>query len=75
MAIRVFISYSHDSPQHMNRVWDLSERLRSDGIDCRIDQHEAAPEEGWPNWCKRQIKDAGFVLVACTETYLRRYDN
>ena len=39
MAPRVFISYSHDSQEHMDRVWQLSERLRRDGVDCRIDQH------------------------------------
>ena len=38
--MRVFISYSHDSAEHKDRVWDLCERLRHDGIDCRIDQHE-----------------------------------
>ena len=75
MSIKVFITYSHDSPEHMDRVWNLSQRLRDDGIECVIDQHPLAPEEGWPVWCKKQIKDAGFVLVACTETYLRRYDN
>jgi hypothetical protein len=35
----VFISYSHDSAEHKDRVWDLCERLRNDGIDCRIDLH------------------------------------
>jgi hypothetical protein len=57
----------------MDRVWNLSERLRGDGIDCVIDQHEAAPEESWPNWCERQLRKSEFVLVASTETYLRRY--
>jgi hypothetical protein len=37
MTMRAFISYSHDSAEHKNRVWDLCERLRHDGIDCRID--------------------------------------
>ena len=41
--MRVFISYSHDSTEHKNRVWDPCERLRHDGIDCRIDQHEFMP--------------------------------
>jgi tetratricopeptide (TPR) repeat protein len=71
---RVLISYSHDSPAHMDRVWNLSERLRGDGIDCRIDQHEQSPAEGWPRWCSKQIKESDFVLVACTEIYLRRYE-
>lgn len=71
--MRVFISYSHDSPEHLDRVWDLCERLRTDGIDCRIDQHEFCPVEGWPRWCRNQIQEADFVLMACTETYNRRY--
>ena len=74
MAPRVFISYSHDSQDHMDRAWDLSERLRRDGVDCRIDQQEESPAEGWPRWCKRQIRDADFVFVLCTENYLKRYE-
>jgi hypothetical protein len=38
--MRAFISYSHDSAEHLDRVWDLCERLRNDGIDRHIDQHE-----------------------------------
>jgi hypothetical protein len=44
--MRVFISYSHDSTVHLDRVWDLCESLRNDGVDCRIDQHEFSPSEG-----------------------------
>ncbi|MBI4641535.1 MAG: tetratricopeptide repeat protein, partial [Candidatus Tectomicrobia bacterium] len=70
---KVFISYSHDSPQHMNRVLDLSNRLRADGIDCHIDQYETSPPEGWPRWMINQIEEADFVLMVCTETYERRF--
>ena len=73
MAPRVFISYSHDNQEHMDRVWELSEKLRGDGVDCRIDQHEESPAEGWPRWCTNQVEESQFVLVACTATYLRRY--
>ena len=73
MPLRVFISYSHDSQEHMDRVWNLSERLRGDGVDCRIDQH-GEPEEGWPRWSRNQVQECEFVLIACTETYLRRYE-
>lgn len=72
-ATAVFISYSHDSPDHKDRILDLSNRLRTEGVDCRIDQYEQSPEEGWPRWCERQVERSSFVLVACTETYLRRY--
>ena len=70
---QVFISYSHDSPIHVDRILVLSERLRAEGVDCRIDQYEQSPAEGWPLWCERQVEQSTFVLVACTETYLRRF--
>ena len=72
--MRVFISYSHDSPEHAERVLDLSKRLRGLGIDCWIDQYEVSPPEGWPKWMVRQVKEADFVLVVCTETYLKRVE-
>ena len=50
---KVFISYSHDSEAHEDRVLDLANRLREDGIDAEIDQYETSPPEGWPAWCKR----------------------
>jgi hypothetical protein len=71
-SIKVFISYSHDSPEHLERVLKLSNRLRRDGIDCIIDQYEMSPREGWPLWTMSQIEEARFVLIVCTETYHRR---
>src|ERR1700674_1828285 len=65
----VFISYSWDDEQHVRRVLELSNRLRSEGIDCVLDQYEVSPPEGWPRWMDRKIKDAQFVLVVCTEKY------
>ncbi len=70
--IRVFISYSHDSPEHVQRVLDLSNRLHSHGVDCKLDQYEVSPSEGWPAWMNAQIQAAQFVLVVCTEVYARR---
>lgn len=69
---RVFISYSHDSVEHGNKVWAFAERLRSEGIDCILDQYETSPPEGWPRWMDRQIRDAEFVLMICTRTYYSR---
>jgi hypothetical protein len=69
---KVFISYSHDSVEHQERVVGLADRLRADGIDAEVDQYNAAPPEGWPLWCERQIEAAEFVLMVCTESYHRR---
>ncbi|MHC4477430.1 MAG: SEFIR domain-containing protein, partial [Planctomycetota bacterium] len=70
--LRVFISYSHDSPEHADKVLDLSDRLIADGVDCILDQYEESPAEGWPRWMDTNIKNADFVLMICTETYYKR---
>ncbi|HLO14668.1 MAG TPA: AAA-like domain-containing protein [Anaerolineales bacterium] len=72
---RVFISYSHDSPQHEELVLSFSNRLRADGVDAFLDQYVESPPEGWPLWMEKQIRDADFVLMICTKTYLKRVMN
>lgn len=69
---KVFISYSHDSPEHMARVLALSDRLRTEGLDCHIDRYEMFPASGWAQWTWEQIDWAQFVLVVCTEEYTSR---
>jgi hypothetical protein len=71
---KILISYSHDSPEHEERVLALAERLRKDGVDAQIDQYVAGtPLEGWPRWMLNQLDWAEFVRVVCTETYYRRF--
>ena len=74
---RVFISYSHDSAEHEARVLTLCNRLRAeaDEVDAIVDQYESSPPEGWPFWMESQIREADFVLVVCSETYLRRVEH
>lgn len=73
-APRVFISYSHDSQEHKQRVLDLAQQLRAQGIDCRLDRLITSPPEGWSRWAEHEIQAAHKVLVVCTETYHRRWD-
>jgi hypothetical protein len=70
----VFVSYSHDSQAHKDRILALCDRLRREGVHADLDQYVGAPSEGWPRWTMRQIETADFVLVVCTETYRRRFD-
>jgi hypothetical protein len=46
---KVFISYSHDSPEHSERVLALSNRLRALGIDAELDRYHVRPTQGWPH--------------------------
>jgi TIR domain len=68
----VFISYSWDSEDHVPAVLELSNRLRSEGVDCVLDQYEESPPEGWPRWMDRKLYEARLVLVVCTEAYYNR---
>lgn len=72
---RVFVSYSDDSPAHAKRVLELAQWLRSHGVDAQIDQFEESPDEGWPRWIYKQIREAEFVLVIATPGYLRRCES
>ncbi|NOT02526.1 MAG: toll/interleukin-1 receptor domain-containing protein [Phycisphaerales bacterium] len=45
----VFISYSHDSPGHSDRVRELADRLISQGIAVELDQYH--PRAGCPISC------------------------
>lgn len=73
-TVKVFISYTHESTEHSQRVLQLSDKLREWGIDSWIDQYEQAPTEGWLNWMQKQIRKARFVLVICTMEYRRRFE-
>jgi hypothetical protein len=68
-AVKAFLSYSHESPEHVKRVRELGDLLRRDGIEANLDQYEASPPEGWPIWMDRAIQEAQYVLVICTKTY------
>ncbi len=72
--MRVFISYSHDSPEHQHRVLMLAQRLRHDGVDAILDLYLETPAEGWPRWMVNQIKEADRVLLVCTPTYAERFE-
>ena len=72
--LRVFVSYSHDSAGHAERVLALADRLRRDGLDAWIDQYDPEPEQGWPRWMVDEIDRADRVLAICTETYRRRFE-
>ena len=66
---RVFISYRHDSEDHVDRVLELSDLLRSEGIDASIDFYESSPSQGWARWSLDELEAARFVLVVATKGY------
>jgi hypothetical protein len=71
----VFISYSWDDERHKEWVRDLAARMRSDGIDVKLDQWEAVPGDQLPKFMEQSIRENDFVLVICTSNYKRKSDN
>lgn len=69
---RVFISYSQDSDAHKQRVLELTQALRSDGIDAIVDQFVDNPEQGWARWMVDELAAAQFVLVVVSDNYRKK---
>jgi tetratricopeptide (TPR) repeat protein len=73
---KVFISYSHDSPEHEDRVLALAERLvEKDGIDVSLDRFVNPLPASWPKWMNAEMKAADFILVVCSVTYLAKVES
>ncbi len=74
VPVRVFISYAHDSAEHIERVREFWVFLRSVGIDARLDLSAAEQPQDWPVWMQEQIELARFVLVIASPAYRKRAD-
>lgn len=55
---RVFISYAHDSDDHLEKVRDLWVFLCANGVEAHIDRVAAQERQGWTMWMERQIAEA-----------------
>lgn len=69
---KVFISYSHDSPEHKQWVSELAARLRKNGVDAILDQWDLGLGDDVTRFMERGIIDAGRVLVICTDQYVNK---
>lgn len=79
---RVYLSYTIRTPGLRDRVMELAQRLRDNGIDVRIDVYYARSLHGfvppdpvpdgdsWAAWQADQIRDADCVLVMCSKEFL-----
>ena len=69
---KVFISYSHDSPEHKQWVSELAAQLRHNGIDAILDQWDLGLGDDITRFMERGIVDADRVLVICTDRYMSK---
>ena len=69
---KVFVSYSHDSPEHKQWVSELGAKLRRDGIDAILDQWDLGLGDDVTRFMERGIVDSDRVLVICTDKYVNK---
>ena len=68
----VFISYSHDTPEHSQLVLELAWTLRDNGCAVEIDRFHQHEILDWQRWCRKQVKESRFVVCVCTAEFQRR---
>jgi hypothetical protein len=71
-APKVFISYSHDTPQHKDWVRNLASGLRNNGIDAVLDQWDLSPGQDMAAFMAGGIQTADRVLLICTSPYVSK---
>ncbi len=72
---KVFMSYSHDSPEHKKWVGDLASKLMDQGVDVILDQWDLGLGDDVPKFMEKGVSEADRVLMICTEIYVRKADD
>lgn len=71
-APRIFISYTHDTPDHKAWVLKLSTDLRTYGIDVILDHWDLSLGQDIAAFMEKGIRDSDRVVVVCSENYVRK---
>jgi hypothetical protein len=68
-AISVFISYSHDSDEHKDWVYQLACELVKNGVEVVLDQWDIQLGSNILQFMERGLTNSDRVLVVCTDNY------
>lgn len=69
---RVFLSYSHEEPEHGQWVMELGKLLRKNGVDAYLDKWDLVPGQDTTYFMESQIRDSDFVILICTPLYAEK---
>nr|DAJ04381.1 MAG TPA: TIR domain [Bacteriophage sp.] len=70
----VFISYSWDNDEHQKWVMGFAEKLRSNGIDARVDRY-LTPGKDLVKFMQDEIRESDIVLVIITPKYKEKSES
>jgi hypothetical protein len=65
----VFVSYAHDSSDHIEQVVQFATQLRSLGVETHLDEWSDAVRLDWYTWMADRIDTADFVVVVASPDY------
>jgi len=68
----VFVSYSHDSREHMTWVLKMAEALVGQGIRVTLDQWDTDLGDDLVRFMANSVRESDRVLVVCTDQYVRK---
>ncbi|MGW3958848.1 SEFIR domain-containing protein [Amycolatopsis sp. NPDC005003] len=72
-APRVFVTYSHDTPEHKELVHRFAAFLRAEiGLDVHLDAWYDNLRRDWSLWATENLEKADFILVIASPEYKRR---
>jgi hypothetical protein len=71
----VFVTYSHDSPEHKALVLKFATFLRARiGLDVHLDRWHDNKRIDWSLWAIKHLTKADFIVVVASPEYKRRAD-
>jgi hypothetical protein len=75
--VKVFISYSWSSTEHVEWVLELAKKLVTDGVDVVIDRWDLKPGQDKYHFMESMVKDEAItkVLVICDKAYAHKADD
>jgi len=71
---RVFISYTHSSPEHMKWVERLGTFLRENGVDARVDVWHLRRGMDLPQFMTNELALSDRVIIVSDERYAEKAD-
>lgn len=71
-APKCFISYSWESPQHIEWIRMLAENLQHNGVITFLDQWDLSPGSYLTEYMEASIRDSEYVLLICTPTFAQK---
>ena len=69
---KVFISYSHDTPEHKRWVSELGAKLHRKGVNVILDQWDLGLGDDVTQFMERGVRNSDRVLIICTDSYVRK---